>query len=104
VLLAMARGLPLVMYANPGTDELIRTSGAGVLVPTGDVNALAHAFEQAVTEREKLAGMAASGLATARRKTLDATHRERAGFAAALLRHDSATPEPSPALPAGAAR
>jgi glycosyltransferase involved in cell wall biosynthesis len=84
VLLAMARGLPLVMYANPGTDELIRTSGAGILVPTGDVDALARAFEQLAADREKLAQMAANGLATARTKTLDATHRARAGLAASL--------------------
>jgi glycosyltransferase involved in cell wall biosynthesis len=84
VLLAMARGLPLVMYANPGTDELIRTSGAGVLVPTGEVDALARAFEDAARDRDKLAEMAANGLVTARTKTLDATHRKRALLAASL--------------------
>jgi glycosyltransferase involved in cell wall biosynthesis len=84
VLLAMARGLPLVMYANPGTDELIRASGAGVLVPTGDVDALSRAFEDAATDRDTLSEMAARGLATARTKTLDATHRKRALLAASL--------------------
>jgi glycosyltransferase involved in cell wall biosynthesis len=105
VLLAMARGLPLVMYANPGTDEVIRTSEAGILVPTGDVDALARAFEQAAVEREKLAAMAASGLAMARRKTLDTTHRERARLAAALIGTDPAGDEPSqPPLASTAAR
>ena len=84
VLLSMARGLPLVMYANPGTDELIRSSGAGVLVPTGDVDALARAFEQVASDRAALAQMAAKGLAIARVKTLDATHRQRAHLAASL--------------------
>jgi glycosyltransferase involved in cell wall biosynthesis len=84
VLLSMARGLPLIMYANAGTDELIRASGAGVLVPTGDVDALARAFEQAASDRAALAAQAAKGLATARTKTLDATHRKRAQLAASL--------------------
>ena len=84
VLLAMARGLPLAMYSNAGTDELIRASGAGMLVPTGDVDALSQAFERAANERAALADMAAKGLATARTKTLDATHRERARLAASL--------------------
>ena len=44
VMLSMARGLPLIMYANPGTDELIRTSGAGTLVPKGNIDALANRF------------------------------------------------------------
>ena len=95
VLLAMARGLPLGMYANAGTDELLRTSGAGVIVPTGDVNALSQALERAARDRAALADMAQRGLATARTKTLDATHRERARLAASLATRvpaNSATP------------
>ena len=86
VLLAMARGLPLVMYANPGTDDLIRRSGAGILVPTGDVDALSRALEQAANDRGALASMCAAGVSAARENTLDATHRRRAELAAALLR------------------
>lgn len=86
VLLAMSRGLPLVMYSNPGTDELIRQSGAGILVPKADIDALSRAFDQAATDRSVLAEMAACGLATARKNTLDATHRARAELAASLLR------------------
>jgi glycosyltransferase involved in cell wall biosynthesis len=104
VLLGMARGLPLVMYANPGTDGLIRTSGAGVLVPTGDVDALARALEQVATDRARLAQMVAGGLATAREKTLDATHRERARLAAALARREPVTAEPAQPVPSGATR
>ncbi|MEA2735302.1 MAG: hypothetical protein QOE14_1753 [Humisphaera sp.] len=88
VLLSMARGLPLVMYANPGTDELIRASGAGILVPTGDVDALSRAFEQAANDRAALGEMARNGLAIARTKTLDATHRQRAHLAASLATRD----------------
>src|SRR5204863_4142078 len=51
VLLAMARGLPLIMYANPGTDALVRSSGAGAIVPTGDENALAATFQHAAANR-----------------------------------------------------
>ena len=86
VLLAMARGLPLVMYANPGTDELIRASGAGFLVPTGDVDALSRALEEAATDRQRLASMCAAGVSAAKKNTLDATHRRRAQLAASLLR------------------
>jgi glycosyltransferase involved in cell wall biosynthesis len=86
VLLAMARGLPLVMYANPGTDELIRESGAGILVPTGDVDALAKAFDRVAADRAALASMCAAGVSAARKNTLDATHRRRAELAAGVLR------------------
>ena len=84
-----------VMYANAGTDELIRTSGAGVLVPTGDIEALSRAFEQVANDRAALAEMASKGLATARMKRLDATHRQRAHLAASLAtreRVDETTP------------
>jgi glycosyltransferase involved in cell wall biosynthesis len=84
-LLAMARGLPLIVYSNPGTDELLRSSGAGILVATGDIPALAAAFERAAADRTALAQMAARGLAQARSNTLDATHRRRAELAAGLL-------------------
>jgi glycosyltransferase involved in cell wall biosynthesis len=86
VLLAMARGLPLVMYANPGTDELIRASGAGILVPTGDVDALSKTLEEAARDRERLASMCTAGVSVARKNTLDTTHRRRAELASALLR------------------
>jgi glycosyltransferase involved in cell wall biosynthesis len=85
VLLSMSRGLPLIMYGNPGTDELIRTSGAGVLVPKGDIDALSRAFDDAATNRNALAEMASRGLATARQNTLDVTHRRRATLAAGLI-------------------
>lgn len=85
VLLALARGLPLIMYANPGTDALIRDHDCGISVATGDIAALAVAFEQGYRDRAMLAGMAQRGLALARTRTLDATHRRRAELAAQLL-------------------
>jgi glycosyltransferase involved in cell wall biosynthesis len=87
VLLAMARGLAVIMYANPGTDELIKRSGAGILVPTGDVDALSRALEQAARNREQLVDMCSRGLELARANTLDATHRRRAELAAGLAVH-----------------
>lgn len=84
VLLAMARGLPLIMYANPGTDELIRKSGAGLLVPNGDVDKLTDALLDAASNRGVLSEMAAKGLAFARDNTLNSTHRRRAQLAASL--------------------
>ena len=50
VLLSLARGLPLVTYENPGTDALLRESRAAVIVPRGDVNALANANRGASTK------------------------------------------------------
>lgn len=85
VLLAMARGLPLIMYANPGTDDLIRTSGAGILVSKGDIDALATAFAHAAAHRHDLATMASRGVETAKTNTLDATHRRRAQLARKLI-------------------
>jgi glycosyltransferase involved in cell wall biosynthesis len=85
VLLGMARGMPLIAYRNPGTDELIHRSGAGILVPTGDVNALAGALEQASRDRETLASMCAAGVSAAKDNTLGATHRRRAELAFSML-------------------
>jgi glycosyltransferase involved in cell wall biosynthesis len=85
VLLGMARGMPLIAYRNPGTDELIHRSGAGILVPTGDVDALSAALVQAWRDRESLAGMCEAGVSAARENTLDATHRRRAELAVSLL-------------------
>ena len=85
VLLSMARGLPLVTYQNPGTDALIRDSGAGILVPTGDVDALAAALRRAFDNRAALAEMMRRGVETARNKTLESTHGVRAQLAASLF-------------------
>jgi glycosyltransferase involved in cell wall biosynthesis len=77
VLLGAARGLPLIMYRNPGADALVEPRRAAWLVPTGDVPALADAFARADREREELVGLARRGHALASEKTLDACHRRR---------------------------
>jgi glycosyltransferase involved in cell wall biosynthesis len=84
VLLGAARGLPLIMYRNPGADALVEPRGAAWLVPTGDVSALADSFVRAHREREELVGLARAGLQLARETTLDACHRRRAELVAAL--------------------
>ena len=85
VLLAMARGLPLIMYSNAGSDDLLRESAAGWIVPNGDINELGSALVRAAQDRQSLTALAARGLALAQTKTLDATHRQRAELAARLL-------------------
>jgi glycosyltransferase involved in cell wall biosynthesis len=84
VLLALARGLPLVSYGNPGTDALLGADRAGLLVPTGDVEALAAALVRGWQDRALLRGLAERGRAVAGRHTLEGQHRERARLAAEL--------------------
>jgi glycosyltransferase involved in cell wall biosynthesis len=84
VFLGMARGLPLIMYRNPGTDQLIQDSGSGVLVPRGDVKALAACLGRLAQNREALASSAVCGLELAAKHTIDACHRSRARLAASL--------------------
>lgn len=86
VLLACARGLPLVTYTNLGTDQMLSDADAAVLVARGDVDRLAEAFIQAHRDRARLARLAMNGWRLARAKNLDETHRRRAELAAALLR------------------
>jgi glycosyltransferase involved in cell wall biosynthesis len=84
VLLAMARGLPLIMYRNAGTDDLIEKNDAGILVPTGNIDALADALAKAHKDRKRLAELVEHGVEVARKHTLDATHDKRAELASAL--------------------
>ena len=85
VLLSCARGLPLITYSNLGTDALLRGHDAGVIVPTGDTQALCTAIMEAEHNRQRLASLAANGLQLARCCTLDATHRRRAELASESL-------------------
>jgi len=89
VLLAMAMGLPLIAYRNPGTDELIDSNDAGTLVGSADVAALAQAFVAADRDRATLARHARHGRAIAAVKTLGACHRERAELTAACVERRS---------------
>jgi glycosyltransferase involved in cell wall biosynthesis len=47
---AMANGVPVVGYLAPGVSELVRTGVDGVLVPPGDVDALAAALARVVED------------------------------------------------------
>lgn len=86
VLLAAARGLPLITYANPGTDAMLKDADAGWIVPTGDVDALAEAFAAADANRPRLVELLHHARALANTITLDATHRRRAELAATLVK------------------
>jgi glycosyltransferase involved in cell wall biosynthesis len=85
VLLSMALGLPILGYRNAGTDELLSKSGAGVLTPPGDVEALAGAMLHAAQDRESLVNQARGGRLVAGEKTLEGCHRERARLVGELL-------------------
>jgi glycosyltransferase involved in cell wall biosynthesis len=84
VLLGAARGLPLIMYRNPGVDPLVGPRGAAWLVPTADVVALSEAFVRFARERDELVTLARMGWQLAAENTLDACHRRRAELAAEL--------------------
>lgn len=86
VLLGMALGLPLVLYRNPGTDNLIEANDAGILVPCGDIGALAEALVRADRDRAYLAQLITNGIKVAKSQTLEMTHVHRAELAASCLR------------------
>jgi glycosyltransferase involved in cell wall biosynthesis len=82
ILLGMARGLPMALYRNSGSDALLEKHDTSILVPSGDINALSAALGEAYHNRTYLAELLANGLALARTRTLDETHRLRAELAA----------------------
>ncbi|NWF58338.1 MAG: glycosyltransferase [Fischerella sp.] len=84
IFLGMARGLPVILYRNPGSDALLEKHKTSILVPSGDIDALSAAFIEAHQNRTYLAELLANGLALARTRTLDETHRRRAELAACL--------------------
>lgn len=81
VLLGMARGLGLILYRNPGTDALIENHNAGLLVPSGDIDALSNVLFEADKNRKHLTELIPNGLNLARSNTLQQTHRCRAELA-----------------------
>ena len=85
VLLAMARGLPVVLYRNPGTDALVEGHDAALLVPTGDIEALAATLRRIHDDRDLLGRVSTNGLALARTHTLEGCHRARARLVAQCL-------------------
>lgn len=90
VAMGMARGLPLVIYRNEGSDAMVERSGAGVLVPTGDVAALARVIGELDADRGRLVTMMERGIADAPQRTLAGCHRQRA----ALVRRAVDAPGP----------
>jgi gamma-glutamyl:cysteine ligase YbdK (ATP-grasp superfamily) len=64
---------------------LLRDNNAAVIVPKGNVDALANAIAKLSRDRAKLVELAENGLKLASVKTLDATHRRRAELAAGLM-------------------
>lgn len=85
VLLGMALGLPLVLYENPGTDRLIENNQAGILVPRGDIEALAQSLLNADRNRSHLAQLITNGIKVAQAQTLEMTHVHRAELAASCI-------------------
>jgi glycosyltransferase involved in cell wall biosynthesis len=59
ILEAMASGACVVATAVGGTPDLLDRGAAGVLVPSGDVEALAAALRAALTDRARRASLAA---------------------------------------------
>ncbi|MBI4781345.1 MAG: glycosyltransferase [Oscillatoriophycideae cyanobacterium NC_groundwater_1537_Pr4_S-0.65um_50_18] len=86
VLLGMALGLPIILYRNPGTDALIESTKSGVLVPSGDIDALGASLVHAAQNRQELAQLIRNGLKVAQAQTLERTHVLRAEIAAACVR------------------
>lgn len=85
VLLSLARGMVLVTYQNPGTDELLRSNDAAVIVDRGDVDQLSAAFLHLHQKRDRMKQLALNGLKLARTKSLDETHRKRALLSVELM-------------------
>jgi glycosyltransferase involved in cell wall biosynthesis len=90
VLLGMALGLPLILYRNSGTDALIESHQAGLLVPSGQIEALAQALLDADRNRLQLAQCMTNGLKVAHAQTIEMTHMHRAELAANCLNRWSA--------------
>jgi glycosyltransferase involved in cell wall biosynthesis len=64
---AMACGRPVVMTASPGLSEYIRHDETGLIVPPGDVEALARAVEALLAEPERATEMGAAARTTVAR-------------------------------------
>ena len=74
---AMATGLPVVATRVGGADELIDDGTTGLLIPSGDVEALASALASLITSGDRRTAIGLAGLARARAEfSLDRMLRE----------------------------
>jgi glycosyltransferase involved in cell wall biosynthesis len=64
---ALAAGAPVVACRGTGAEDLIRSSGAGLLVPKGDPDALAAALLELLRDPQRRRRLGAAGPAAARR-------------------------------------
>ncbi len=69
ILEASASGLPIVAAAAGGAPELVADGVSGLLVPPGDVSALAAALRALLDDPERRASLAARSLASAQRRS-----------------------------------
>ena len=76
VIEANACGTPVVASRSPGLVESVRDGETGILVPHGDVAALADALAELLTDRGRRIAMAEAGIRWAREFTWERTYRE----------------------------
>jgi len=62
----MANGVPVVEPRHGAFVEIVERTGGGVLVPPGDVDALADTLFALLTDRERAAALARAGAAGVR--------------------------------------
>jgi glycosyltransferase involved in cell wall biosynthesis len=94
---AMASGVPVAAFANPGVSELVRHRADGLLVPAGDVAGLARAVAELWTDTALGERLGRDGRVRARQwPTWEATAR----FVADLVL-DASGVDQAPVVPGG---
>jgi len=94
ILEAMASGLPVIATDVGGSGELIAPKETGVLVPVGDVQALATEMVALARQREKAKAMGQAGrLAVERRFSMEAMVRQYQGLYDKSLGISTLTPQ-----------
>jgi glycosyltransferase involved in cell wall biosynthesis len=62
---AFAQGLPVITTNRAGAADLVKHGVNGLIIPAGDVNALAEALDWCITHRLELKNMRQAALETA---------------------------------------